>query len=196
MSFPTSQGFASKNLGQFANSKGWHKHFWSLPVYEEQPSLETAPPHENQLGFQDRLLDSNQRPGCTPHSLHDLSLTLPTACPIFKMGITNPPTSLQPICLVCKFSRAEAGFYLCVQHHIQPGPALGQGSRQDWNTKQWRYLDQTWTTRINNRKAAWYFFPCCLCFSVTCLFISKPQQTSNQAVKEADLWSAEHLGSC
>lgn len=110
-------------MGQFEDTKGWHKYLWSLPDYKGQLSPETPPPPEKPVG-KDGLLDSSQSPGCTPHSLHDLSLTLPTASPIFKMGITNLPTSLQPICLVCKFSRAEAGFYLCVQHHIQPGPAL------------------------------------------------------------------------
>lgn len=194
MSFLTSQGLASKNLGQFEGSKRVANtlvespRLWRAAFPWDFTSMWKTSREGWAAGLQSR--------GCTPHSLHDLSLTLPTASPIFKTGITNLPTSLQPICLVCKLSRAEAGFYLCVQHHIQPGPALGHGSRQDWNTKQWRYLDQTWTTRINKRKAAWYFFPRCLCFSVTCLFISKPQQTSNQAVKEADLWSVEHLGSC
>lgn len=159
-------------------------------LWSGQPSPETPWPAKWKNSQKERLIesvaqDSDQSPSCMPHSLQDLSLALPTASPIFKTGIINLffLSPLIPSIWFVNFPGQRLVFIWVYSTTYSKVLTLAKTPRHDWNTKKWQYLDQTWRTQINNRKAAWYFFSCSLCFSVTCLFISKPQQTSNQAVK-------------
>lgn len=56
-------------------------------------------------------------------------------------------------------------------------------SRHEWNTNKLQYFDQHTRNPDKQSKSSLIFSPPAVCFSVTCLSISKPQQTSNQAAK-------------